>query len=93
MFKKSMIAFFFLLSMTLGWLFYGTGGVYAPVSHQQDEAIIIEKGMGMKDVADLLLAKKLISNRYAFYVAGLVDRIWGILSAGEFLIQDHARTT
>ncbi len=93
MFKKTMIALFFLLSIALGWLFYGTGGVYAPVSHHQDEAIIIEKGMRMKDVADLLLGKKLISNRYAFYVAALLDRQWGRLKAGEFLIPDHARPT
>ncbi len=93
MFKKTMNALFFLLSIALGWLFYGTGGVYAPVSHHQDEAIIIEKGMRMKDVADLLLGKKLISNRYAFYVAALLDRQWGRLKAGEFLIPDHARPT
>ncbi|MBX3458268.1 MAG: endolytic transglycosylase MltG [Candidatus Paracaedibacteraceae bacterium] len=93
MFKKLVIVLFFILSTAMGWLFYGPGGVYTQVTHEKDEAVIIEKGMGMDDVAELLLSKKLISNRYAFYLAAALDRQWGKLKAGEFLIPNHARPT
>lgn len=91
MFKKFIITFFILISITTGWLFYGSGGIYTPVTHEKDGAIIIDKGMGMDDVANLLTRKKLISNKYAFYLASLLDHQWGKLKAGEFLIPNHAR--
>jgi len=91
MFKKILIAFLIVVSVTTGWLFYGSGGIYTFVTRENDQAIIVEKGMGMQDVADLLISKDLITNRYAFYLAAIIDHQWGKLKAGEFLIPNHAR--
>lgn len=90
MIKKLMVVI--LLCFSVGtWMLYAPGGVYAPVSRSDDKILVIEQGMSMEDVANMLISKGLISNRYVFFLASAIDRQWGKLKAGEFLIPNHAR--
>lgn len=93
--KKTLLSLIILCVLgtgaTIVWMLYASGGVYAPVSRSNDQAVIIEKGMGMDEVAELLLEKQLISNKYVFFLASILDNQWGKLKAGEFLIPGHAR--
>lgn len=91
MIKKLFLSLVVGLVLTVSWMLYGPGGVYAPVTRAEDQAVIIEKGMTMVEVAELLLQKNLISNKYVFFLASLVSKQWGKLKAGEFLIPNHAR--
>lgn len=89
---KKILSLLLISLLLIGvWLLYGVGGVYAPVTREQDQTVIIEKGMRMDDVANLLIEKKLVANKYVFFLAAVLDRQWGKLKAGEFLIPDHAR--
>ncbi|MBW8308549.1 MAG: endolytic transglycosylase MltG [Candidatus Paracaedibacteraceae bacterium] len=91
MIKKTFLLITILLMALGSWLLYGTGGVYAPVTRPTDEAVILKKGMGMVEVADLLVQKKLVANKYVFFLASVLGRQWGKVKAGEFLIPNHAR--
>lgn len=89
--------FSFLLSIILipllgaSYILIGPGGVYTSVDREVDKTIIIEKGMGLSQIADVLVNSGLVSNKVTFYSATYLADQWGKLKAGEYLIPDQAR--
>lgn len=69
---------------------WGPEGIYTPSHRQNDQTIIIEKGMGMAQMGRLLAKQGIIDNEYLFYAATYIENHWGKLKAGEFLIPQKA---
>lgn len=93
--KKIIITFltsFFLIPLLVAsYLLIGPGGIYTSVDREIDKTIIVEKGMGLSQIADLMAKAGLVNHKYIFYGATLLEDLGGKLKAGEYLIPAEAR--
>lgn len=81
-----LILFLSLCSSATLYVLWGPGGIYTEINHDNEKVIIIEKGMGMAQMGNLLVKEGLANNEYMFYGATLLENQWGKLKAGEYLI-------
>lgn len=73
------------------YIIIGPEGIYTSVDRQKDTVIVIEKGMRVSQMADLMVTAGLINHKYTFYGATALSGQWGKLKAGEYLIFNQAR--
>ncbi len=84
--------FLTLIPLLIGsYIMIGPGGIYTSVDREKDTIILIEKGMGISQMADLLITANLINHKYTFYGATALSDQWGKLKAGEYIIPNQAR--
>jgi UPF0755 protein len=71
---------------------YGKRLASAPGPLQSDKAVVIERGMGTEEIAELLEREGIIS-RPTMFQAMAMSKLYGNLKAGEFLFKREASLT
>ncbi len=77
-----------LLLIAIG-VSYGKNVISSPGPLQSDRALVIEKGAGADEIADLLEREGVINRRVAFEMLAY-SRVYGSVKAGEFLFRREA---
>lgn len=90
--NKKYLSFFVVPILTLllmvGFFLIGPNGLYTPIHQNMNSTIIVEKGMGARQIANRLKEAGLISNAYVFLGAIYVSGKGGRLKPGEYLIPE-----
>lgn len=74
-----------LAVIAAGGLFYGVQQFRAPGPLAEDRVLVIERGLGMRTIADRLEAEGVIANRYIFVAGAMLYRGDRSLQAGEYI--------
>ncbi|HLL29348.1 MAG TPA: endolytic transglycosylase MltG [Xanthobacteraceae bacterium] len=73
-----------------GALYFGRAKLIAPGPLDRERTVVIQRGQGIRDIAETLKREGIIDQVFPFVAGAVVLRITDELKAGEYLVEPHA---